>query len=46
MQSCEERFAPYQSKDTSPTIPTYRKKEVNGKTVDLEDKNRTNSLGQ
>ena len=31
-----EQFTPYQSKDSSPTIPTYRKKEVKRKTKDKE----------
>ena len=39
----KERFTPYQSKDTGPTIPTYKKKD-RGKTV--EDKKGACSLGQ
>ena len=39
-----ERFTPYRSKDPSPTIPTYRKKEEKVKTV--EDKKGASSLGQ
>ena len=38
-----ERFTPYQSKDPSPTIPTYIKN-AKGKTV--EDKEGANILGQ
>ena len=30
-----EWFTPYQSKDSSPTIPTYRKKEEKGKTLSI-----------
>ena len=35
---------PYQSKNPSPTIPTYRKKEV--KVITAEDKKRAISYGQ
>ena len=39
-----DRFTPYQSEDLIPTIPTYRKKEGKGKTV--QDKKGESSLGQ
>ena len=39
-----ERLTPYHSKDPSPTIPTHRRKEKKGKTV--EDKKRSEQLGQ
>ena len=38
-----ERLTPYQYKDPSPTIPTYWKKEEEGKTA--EDKKEASSLG-
>ena len=39
-----ERLKPSQSEDPSPTIPTHRKKEEIGKTV--EDRKRSEQLGQ
>ena len=38
------RLTPYQSEDSSPTLPTYRGKEEKGKIVD--DKKRREELGQ
>ena len=37
-------MTPYQSKDPSPTLPTYRRKEEKGKIV--EDKKGRKQLGQ
>ena len=39
-----ERLNPYQSKDPSPPLPTYRGKEEKGKIV--KDKKRREQLGQ
>ena len=35
-QAGRDRFTPYQSEDPSPTIPTYRKIEQKGKTVEAK----------
>ena len=44
MQGWERAIMPYQSEDPSPTIPTRRRKEEIGNTV--EDKKQSEQLGQ
>ena len=43
-QTGREQLTPYQSEDPSPTIPTHRRKEEKGKTV--EDKKCVEQLSQ
>ena len=43
-KTAKSAYTPFQSEDSSPAIPTRRKKEEKGKTV--EDKNGASSLGQ